>query len=194
MKAKDKLTAKQSAFVAKLLTDPERNATKAAISVGCPKKSAHITAHKWLKLAKVQAELAKRTEKVAKKLELTAEKVLREMARCGFVDPRKFFLPSGALKEITELDDDSAAAVASIEVDEIWEGSGESRRVIGYTKKLKFWSKTESLKMLGQHFALLTNKVEMSGPYGGPVEVQRMSDAELEAELEVLKKSNGEED
>lgn len=48
------LTDKQRRFVEALAIDPGRNQTKAALTAGVSKKSAHVMASKWLKLVKVQ--------------------------------------------------------------------------------------------------------------------------------------------
>lgn len=50
--------------------------------------------------------------KVQRETGITLERTLREIAKGAFHDPRKFFDDSGALKPVTELDDDTAAAIA----------------------------------------------------------------------------------
>ena len=40
---------------------------------------------------------------------------------------------------------ETAAAVSSVEVREEFEGQGESRKLVGYTKKIK-WDKTAAIK------------------------------------------------
>jgi phage terminase small subunit len=50
-----------------------------------------------------------------KRLEITADKVLAEIAKLSFYDPRDFFDADGRLKPIDELDPDHAAVIAGIE-------------------------------------------------------------------------------
>ena len=96
---------------------------------------------------------------------------------------RKLFDEQGALKPIGEWSDDVAAAVASLEVLEEWEGSGESRRLVGHTKKLKLWDKNSALKTLAQHLGMLVQKVEVKGNVGRYTD---MSDAEVEQRIREL--------
>src|ERR1700723_3409528 len=129
------LNKRQRIFVKEYLVDS--NATRAAIASGYSKKTAHQIGSRLLKHVKVEAELNKLTAKRCEKLEITADRVLGELARLAFVDPRKFFNPDGTTREIAELDDDTAPSLAGIEVNEIFAGSGENRQKIGVTKKFK---------------------------------------------------------
>jgi phage terminase small subunit len=76
------------------------------------------------------------------------EKVIREYLRIALVDIRKLFDDSGRLKDIHELDDDTAAAIASIEVTSSLDGE-----IPTYTHKIKLLDKRQPLqdlaKMLG---------------------------------------------
>ena len=77
--------------------------------------------------------------KLEKQFDITADKVLNELARIGFSDVRKFYNERNALIDVKDLDDDCAAVVSSIEVDELWDYDPvEEKKVqIGHTKKLK---------------------------------------------------------
>jgi phage terminase small subunit len=55
---------------------------------------------------------------------------------------------------VSLLDDETAAAIASIEVREEFEGHGEGRRLVGYTKKIRFWDKTAAISMAMKHLGL----------------------------------------
>lgn len=137
------------------------NATQAYIRAGYSAKGAGQSAERLLRNAEIAARVAELQAKVADKLEITAERVLREVARLAFSDPRKFFNPDGSLKPITELDDDTAAALASFESVEkaIPGGEGETEEV----RKFKVWDKPAALGMLGRHLKLFTEKLEVSG-------------------------------
>ena len=50
--------------------------------------------------------------------ELTPERLLREVAKLANADRRRLYRPDGTLKQVSELDDETAAAVASVEHDE----------------------------------------------------------------------------
>jgi phage terminase small subunit len=92
---------------------------------------------------------------------ITADRVLAEIAKLAFFDPRKFFDADGAPIPIHELDDDTAAALAGMNVFEVFEGTGKNRVFVGYTKKYKLTDKRGSLELLGKHLKLFTDVVEL---------------------------------
>ena len=156
----DGLLPKQAKFVAEYLISG--NATQAAIHAGYSPKTAHVIGLENLKkpviaslLAEKQVSIAKRQDERLEAMELTKERIAREIARIAFFDPRKMFHADGRPKEITELDDDTAAAIVGIEVLEEWDGSGENRVLRGYVKKYKVANKNtahdQAAKILGMY-------------------------------------------
>ena len=101
-------------------------------------------------------------EKLKNKMEITQERVIQEMARIAFGDIRKLYNESGGLKNIQDLDDDTAAIITSIESTEEFDGYGQDREQIGYTKKVKMADKTKALDMLGKYFGMFKEKVEVN--------------------------------
>ena len=90
---------------------------------------------------KVSAEIAERAQSVARIVGLTTERTLQEVARLAYSDVRKLFKADGTLKPIHELTDDEAAAVASVEIDDITIGQVK----VGSTTKIKHWDKNSAL-------------------------------------------------
>lgn len=141
------------AFVEAYLSNGQ-NAKHAAIKIGLSEKTAQGQASRMLKRPAVQAELRLRQKSLQNKLEVSTENVLRELSRLSFFDPRKFFNDDGTLKPLSELDDDTAAALAGMEVVEEYTGRGESRKLSGYTKKYKLPDKGANLERLARHLGL----------------------------------------
>lgn len=164
------LNPRQAKFVDEFLLD--FNATNAAIRAGYSPKAASAVSSRLLTNAKVANAVAARKKADAQKNEVTRERVLVELGRIAFADPRKMYNADGSIKNVTELDDETAAAVASVESIEVFEGTGDDRTHVGNTKKLKLADKVRALKLLGQHFGMFDNrlKVEHSGPGGKPIE------------------------
>ena len=163
-KAKDKLAI----FVREYLVD--QNGTRAAIAAGYAEKSASVTASRLLKNAKVRAEIDKATQERCKRLDITADRVLQEIAKLAFYDPREFFTGNGQLKQVRELDDNTAMALAGMEINELWEpGEDGKKEQVGYTKKFKLADKGVNLERLGKHLKLFTDKFEAQGPDGMPL-------------------------
>lgn len=145
-------TDNQRAFVQEYLID--LNATQAAIRAGYSQDSARQEGSRLLSHAAIQAALELAKEQRAKRVEITADRVLRELLALATSDLRKCFDPSGALLPPDSWPDDVAPAMASVEVEELFEGQGKDRTQIGFTKKVKLWDKNTALDKLGRHLGL----------------------------------------
>lgn len=157
-----KLTRKQQLFIAEYLKD--MNATRSAIAAGYSKKGAEVTGSQLLRNPKVSSVLAEKLGKRMNKLELTGEQVLDGLRRLAFFDVRKFYNADGSLKSIPELDDDTAFALAGMDVEEAYEHFGKGQaKPNGTIKKIKFADKGQNLERLGRYFKLFTDKIEHSG-------------------------------
>ena len=91
-----------------------RNGTQAAITAGYSAATAYSAAHRMLKHVEVRALVVEMSAKVEAISGLSAEEVIRANARIVKADPRKFYHPDGTPKTISELDDDSAAAISGV--------------------------------------------------------------------------------
>lgn len=141
------------------------NGTEAAIRSGYAPNSAHVTASRLLSDAKVQASIRALLDKVAAANEITVARTLKEIARIAYGDRRKLYDEKGGLRNLNDLDDDAAALVSELESDELFAGSGGERVHIGFTRKVKTWSKVKALDQcmayLGMHKS--TNPAEGGG-------------------------------
>lgn len=145
------LKPKPRAFAVEYLKD--KNATQAYIRAGYSARgnSAEVNAARLLRNAQVSAAIAKAEQEMLAKVQedtgITLERTLREIARGAFHDPRRFFDESGGLKQIVDLDDDTAAALAGFDVTEL----NADGAVIGYVKKIKLGDRKGYLDMLMKH-------------------------------------------
>lgn len=156
----DGLLPKQAKFVAEYLISG--NATQAALAAGYSPKTAYKIGAENLKKPQIaslleakQSEIAARQDERLAAMELTQARVQREIARIAFFDPRKMFHADGRPKDVTELDDDTAACIVGLDVLEEWEGTGEDRVLVGHVKKYKIANKNAALdqasKILGMY-------------------------------------------
>lgn len=157
----DALTLKQQMFVWEYLGNGF-NATQAAKTAGYSAKTADSQASRMLKDVKVHAVLAARTQKAMQRREITAERVLDEIAKVAFFDPRRLFRPDGSLRPMQELDDETAAAIAGLDVKTLF----QDKCAVGELKKIKIADKLGGLTLLGRYLKLFTDKVEHSGVMG----------------------------
>jgi len=156
-----KLTDKQKIFVLEYLVD--LNATQAAIRAGYSQKTAKEIASELMTKEHVKEAIQIHMDKRAEQVALNANTVLLELLKLAKSDLRKLFDESGSLLPVDQWPDDAAVAVAAVDVDEIFDGYGDERKHIGYTKKVKFWDKTKSLELLGKHLKLFTDRIEVEG-------------------------------
>jgi phage terminase small subunit len=179
----NELSKRQELFVAEYLVD--QNATRAYIAAGYSPTGAAQSASRLLRNTKVAEIVSSIRGKRLDELEITSERVLAALAAIAFHDPRKFFNADGSAKQVTELDDVTAQALAGLEVSELFEDVGDQKHVYGLTKKFKLADRLRALEMLGRHLKMFTDKVEHSGKDGGPIQVEsgvdltKLTDEEL---------------
>src|ERR1700741_2811896 len=93
------------------------NATLAAERAGYSKVCSDVTGCRLLADASVKMEIERLQAEIAMKTAITAEKVIRELAKIGFSDVRKLYDEHDNLKPIHELDDEAAACLAGVETE-----------------------------------------------------------------------------
>lgn len=159
-----KLAPKQKTFVDEYLID--LNATR-AYKVAYPKvrkdETARANSSRLLTNANIKAYIEERMKDREKRTEITQDRVLKEYAKIAFFNPKKLFNENGQPKDITELDDDTAAVIAGLKVNDVYEGFGEDRTFIGYLKEYKLTDKKGALDSLARHLGMFKDKVELSG-------------------------------
>ncbi len=148
------LTDKQKLFCKEYLVD--LNATQAAIRAGYSADSAQVIGSENLSKPMVQNEVQRLMEKRSQRTAITADRVLRELARIGFGDHRNIIsvdkdgnviaTPSSALS------DDDAACISEI-----------SQTKDGI--KIKLHDKLSALDKLGKHLKLFTDVSDVNHKY-----------------------------
>ena len=147
-----KLTDKQAAFVAEYLVD--LNATQAAIRAGYSERTAYRIGAELLHKTSVAEAIAAGQAKRAQRVEITADRVVSELAKIAFADPRDLMEwgPDGVkLKASADLTEEQAASVAEV---------SETTTKDGGSLKLKKHDKVKALELLGRHMGMFKDKVE----------------------------------
>ena len=163
------LNVKQRQFATEYLKD--LNSKQAAIRAGYAEASAEVAGSRLLSHVKVKALIQDLMDARAAREAITTDRVLREIARLAFADMRDYFNADGSLLPIHALSNDAAAALASFEKVEYFEGEGREKSQVGHLKKLRIWDKSKNLELLGRHLRLFADKVEHTGADGGPLVV-----------------------
>lgn len=143
------LTPKQHRFVEEYLVD--LNATQACIRAGYSARTAGKIGSQLLGKTGISEAIARRRQVIADRAEVTVERIVREAAAIAFHDARKLFHEDGRLKAPHELDDETAAAIAGIEVETLFVGRGDAKAAVGTLSKVKRWEKTKALELLAKY-------------------------------------------
>ena len=149
------------------------SATKAAKEAGYSHRTAGVIGHELLKIPEIRVEIDTILAEQKKKLEISPNKVLQELAKIAYQDVRKLFRTEidettgkkvRVLTPIEELDDNAAAAISGVEVEKLYQhfakGGAEER---GTVTKVRTRDSVAALTVLARHLKLLTDRVEVAG-------------------------------
>lgn len=151
------LTDKQKLFCKEYLVD--LNATQAAIRAGYSADSASVIGSETLGKPYIQEEVQRLMEKRSKRTEITADRVLKELARIGFSDPRRVMKWNGEtmiVEDSEQLSEDDAACVSEV---------CSTTTKDGGSIKLKMHDKIAALDKLGKHLKLFTDVSDVNHKY-----------------------------
>ena len=115
-----------------------------------------------LRNVKVQEYISKKQQEIEKRTEVTQDMVIKELAKIAFLDIRKLYTENGQLKNIADMDSETAGAISSLETLEEYEGYGDDREKIGDTQKVKLLDKTKALELLGRHLGIFNDKMDIN--------------------------------
>lgn len=94
---------------------------------------------------------------------ITKEMILEEMRKLATSDVGKLFHPDGTPKLVTELDDETRAAVAGVTVSR----DPKTRKI---RHNIRLHDKSKALETLGKAFGAWIDRVEMTGADGEPLQ------------------------
>jgi len=90
---------------------------------------------------KVLARIKELQANTIKRNEVTLDEVLQEMAEWLKFNVKSIFNEDGSMKPLKDMTDQEASSIASFEVVELFDGSGDKKVQIGYLKKVKLIDK-----------------------------------------------------
>ncbi len=148
-----KLTEKQKRFCDEYLID--LNATQAAIRAGYKKSEYTDTnASKILENTRIKEEIDKRMAERSKRTGINQDRVIQELARIAFVNPRNVINPDDASVKESAVEDD-LACIQSVKVKVV-----EGEKGISTEREVRLNDKIKALELLGKHLGMFTDKVE----------------------------------
>lgn len=170
MAKKHELSVAQQKFIAEYLKNGGNASAAFRIAFPHSKRwkdtSVHVKACKLLATDKVRLRLASVASEVTTEQKVTLERVVKEIDRIGHSDPlMHIYGADGQLTDPKTWPEDVRRCVASIETFEEFDGTGKDRRLIGYTRKVKFWPKHNALEMLMKHTGGYERDNEQKNPF-----------------------------
>ena len=151
-----KLTPKQKRFCEEYVID--LNGRQAAIRAGYSKNSAAVISSQNLTKLNISAYIAQLAGKRSEKTEITAERVLGEIAKLAFFNRADVQDEDGNTLPLNEWSRDQLAALQEVTESTIIVGK---RRSVT-TTKTKVADKKASLELLGRHLKLFTDKIDLN--------------------------------
>lgn len=146
-----KLNERQQQFAREYLVD--FNATAAAKRAGYSENTAYSQGHDLLKHPEIKKLIAQQIEARSQRVEVTADRVLQELAKVAFASVGDFLevQPDGsAVVNLQGLTPEQLAAIGEVQVDEYVDGRGEDQRRVKRVK-VKMLDKLKALELVGRH-------------------------------------------
>lgn len=137
------------------------NGTEAYLRAGykCTRGAAGVSASALLAKPQIRAILDKRLEAIRASRQREAEAFLRNTMAVATSDIRQAFDDDGRLLPVNQWPDELALAVSSLDVDEIRQArDGDEEAETRVIKKLRLWSKTGALDLLGRFAGVIGAK------------------------------------
>lgn len=163
VKRKSVVGSRIAEFVAEYLI--HSNATRAAAAIGYPVAHAKMNGYRMMQKPEVRAAIKAAQAERVERLKMTADEVLIGLARVARFDVRKLYRPDGSLIPVHELDDETALAIAGIDVDVRHEQGGEDEPpTMVETRKIKASDRMKALESLGRVHGLFEKDNKQQQP------------------------------
>jgi phage terminase small subunit len=149
------INEKQELFCNEYLKD--RNATRAAIRAKYSPETAAEQASRLLRNVNIKARINELIKEQLDKIKIDVGFILREILNSATIDISDAYDENGNIKSISEMPEPLRKSIIQIESDELFDGVGKDRALIGYTKKIRIQDRIKSLDLLGRHLKMFTD-------------------------------------
>lgn len=163
------LNERQYIFCKEYITNGN-NAAAAARVAGYPEsRSADL-----LKSPSIQAEMRRTLKILTMRHEVTADRIIEELAAIAFLDIADVLNDDGTIKPISQIPQKARRAIAGLDIAEIFEREGNTKILAGHLKKFKIHSKEKALELLGKYLGMFTDKAVVE--HKGQVQLEHKVD------------------
>lgn len=203
--------SRKEAFALAVARGATRMDAYASIWRGDKKKSTlGVNSSKLATNPEVANRIAEIQQQIAVKTSISAQRVLEELAKIGFANYGEFLKideNGRTTVDVQNLTKDQLAAISEMEINTSEDGK---QRI-----KIKLHDKRAALMDIGKHLGMFREKIEVSGPNGGAIQVRKrvdismldsdereqlknillaMADRKREAEMKTIEHDGGEEE
>jgi phage terminase small subunit len=155
------ITPKQQTFIAEYIRD--KNGTRAAAAAGYKQPAnaaaALLDPQKYPMVARAIKESLAETRKAC---EIEAHRVVQELARIAFLNPKQLLDDEGNLLDLSEMSDDVAACIKEIKVSYKLGRGDRGQKIRVKTVEVKFWDKLNACRQIAQHLGLLKDTINVN--------------------------------
>lgn len=156
------LTPKQSRFVDEYLVD--LNATQAAVRAGYSAKTANEQGARLLAKVSIQAAVQSRMKHREQRTQVDADYVIKRLQEIDQMDVFDILNDDMSLKPIGQWPRTWRLSISGIDLSElVMGGESEQDRTVRLLKKIKWPDKVKNLELLGRHFGIFNDKLDVSG-------------------------------
>jgi len=133
----------------------------ACLSAGYSKRAISAIAHELHHQPSMAAAIAEKMNERSERTMITQDRILHELAIIAFSDLRNYTIDpkTGSIELPEGVPDFVMRAVSSIKFIVTIDEAGHERR----TLEFKLWDKMGALRMMGQHLAMFTDKLDVRG-------------------------------
>lgn len=147
------LTPKQARFVEEYLID--LNATQAAIRAGYSAANADKIGSELLGKTRIDQAIQEAKDQRSERTNVNADYVLRRLFEMAEADRADLYDEKGNLLPVKDWPEVwRKGMVTGIEIDALYEGSGEERIQVGHVKKIRTETPLAILQTLGKHISV----------------------------------------
>jgi phage terminase small subunit len=163
------LTRKQEAFASEYLVD--LNGTQAAIRAGYSPHTAGEQAYELLKLPDIAAAIELRMAQRVARVNMKADDVLHVMSLLSHSRIDHYTVDEDGYVTLAEGAPEGAMhAIQSVKRRKTTRTDKDGSTFTTVDVEIKLWDKVAPLRLMGRHVGLFPDRVEHTGPYGGPIE------------------------